>query len=367
MAGSSGVARLARHLVLPVVVSVLGIAGLMAVQLTVTKDAVEQRLGTGVTEALQRAGAQGIDVTVDGRDVTLRGIAANGVVLATALNSVRSVEGVRRTLNQIKVVEAPSVGDLGPSQLTATITRGRITLNGSVPTRSDRQRLVAAAERAVGSDRVEGHLVVAVGASPDGVKALIAVVAAFDPGGDTSAELMDGVISLFGRVPRQESRDAIVGAANRVMNSPNSPSRIVDQLAIDEDQLPPEAVALEHRLAGLPEIAFSSGGSHLDDSDREIVRRAAKLLDAHPNLRVRVEGHTSSSGSSESNLELSQDRAAEVRDALVEEGIAGDRVDAVGYGEYRAAVDPTGKPLPNPTGSSGQDDLQRDIVFTIVL
>jgi outer membrane protein OmpA-like peptidoglycan-associated protein/osmotically-inducible protein OsmY len=363
MAGRSRAARLARQLVLPVTVSLLGISGLMAVQLTVTKGAVEERLSTGVTEALARAGAQDVKVHVDGRDVTLTGTAANGVVLATALNSVRSVEGVRRTLNQVRVTDSPSAAEPGPSQLTAAISRGRITLTGSVPSRNDRERLVSAAERAVGEDNVERRLVVARGASPDGVKALIAVVAAFDPGGDASAELVDGVISLFGRVPRQESRDAIVGAANRVMNDPDSPSRIVDQLAIDEDRLPPEAIALQNRLATLPEIAFSANGFRLDGSDRDVVDSAAKLLNAHKSLRVRVEGHTGSNGSTESNLRLSQDRAAEVREALIEAGVAADRVDAVGYGEYRPAVDPTGEPLPD--GDGGDD--RRDVVFTIVL
>ena len=365
MTGRSGAARLARRLVTPVAVSLLGISGLMALQLTVTKNAVEQRLSTGVTEALTRAGASGIQVAVDGRDVTLTGTAANGVVLATALNSVRSVEGVRRTLNHVRVTDSPNAADPGPSQLTAAISRGRITLTGSVPSRSDREKLVTAAERAVGPDNVESRLVVARGASPDGVKALIAVVAAFDPGGDASAELVDGVISLFGRVPRQESRDAIVGAANRVMNSPNSPSRIVDQLAIDEDRLPAEAVTLQNRLAGLPEITFSATGYRLDGSDRDVVEDAAKLLNAHKSLRVRVEGHTGSDGSAESNLRLSQDRAAEVRDALIEAGVAADRVDAVGYGEYRPAVDPTGQPLPDEDDGDGDD--RRDVVFTIVL
>ena len=366
MAGRSGAARLARRLVLPVAVSVLGIAGLMAVQLTVTKGAVEERLGAGVGRALARAGAQDIKVTVDGRDVTLTGTAANGVVLATALNSVRSVEGVRRTLNHVRVTDSPgATGQGGPSQLTAAISHGKIRLTGSVPTRTDREKLVSAAERAVGEDNVDSRLVVARGASPDGVKALIAVVGAFDPGGDTSAELVDGVISLFGRVPRQESRDAIVGAANRVMNSPNSPSRIVDQLAIDEDRLPPEAITLQNRLAGLPEITFSANGSRLDGNDRDVVEDVAKLLNAHRSLRVRVEGHTGSDGRIEDNLRLSQDRAAEVRDALIEAGVAADRVDAVGYGEYRPAVDPTGKPLPGE--NDGDNDDRRDLVFTVVL
>ena len=79
---------------------------------------------------------------------------------------------------------------------------------------------------------------------------------------------------------------------------------------------------------------------------------------------MRVEGYTADYGSSETNLRLSQDRAAEVREALIEAGVAADRVDAVGYGVYRPAVDPTGVPSPDATDEDGD---RRDVVFTVVL
>jgi outer membrane protein OmpA-like peptidoglycan-associated protein/osmotically-inducible protein OsmY len=359
--GRSPAVRRLRRLATPAAVSVLGLALLMSAQLTINRSAIESRLDNRVTEALTRAGIQGVDVTVSGRDVTMRGTAGTTVVFASAMNAAGGVEGVRRTLNQITVLGDVPQQPRGPSQVTAAIVRGEITLSGTVPGRGDRERLRDAAEDAVGEDNVEDRLSVDDGASAEGLRRFIALVRAFDPGGECQAELTQGVISLFGRVPRETSRDAMVGAANRVKNDA---AGIVDQLAIDADTLPPEAVALQRRLADLPEIEFSAGGSRLDGGDEDIVERAAELLEKHASLRVRVEGHTADYGSSESNLQLSQDRAARVREALVEAGVAADRVDAVGYGEYRPAVDPTGVPSPDATD---EDDDRRDVVFTVVL
>jgi outer membrane protein OmpA-like peptidoglycan-associated protein len=362
--GRSPAARRLRRLRLPVLVSVAGLALLLGAQLTLNRDAIEGRLDSGVTAALTRAGIQGIDVTVDGRDVTMRGTAASAVVFASATNSVRGVEGVRRTVNLIRLDDGgATTGPRGPSQLTAAIASGEITLSGTVPSRADRERLRDAAAGAVGEDNVaDDRLTVDSRADADGLRRFIAMVGAFDPGGECQAELRQGVISLFGRVPREASRNAMVGAANRVKNDAEG---IVDQLAIEADTLPAEAQALQARLTDLPLIEFAAGGSRLDGDDRDVVESAAELLKAHPSLRVRVEGHTDDYGSSESNLRLSQDRAAEVREALLDEGIAADRVDAVGYGEYRPAVDPTG--VPGPDDGDAADDDQRDVVFTVVL
>jgi outer membrane protein OmpA-like peptidoglycan-associated protein len=48
---------------------------------------------------------------------------------------------------------------------------------------------------------------------------------------------------------------------------------------------------------------------------------------------VRVEGHTYSKGSDEYNMDLSNRRAAAVRDLLVQRGVAQNRMEVIGYGK----------------------------------
>ena len=59
------------------------------------------------------------------------------------------------------------------------------------------------------------------------------------------------------------------------------------------------------------------------------------MLYDHADIEIRIEGHTDSQGSSSYNLRLSQDRAASVRAYLIQQGIAPDRMESVGFGEER--------------------------------
>jgi len=63
------------------------------------------------------------------------------------------------------------------------------------------------------------------------------------------------------------------------------------------------------------------------------------LLD-NPDFKVNIAGHTDSDGSSELNLVLSQQRAAAIRDYVIQFGnIDENRVSAVGYGNTRPIVE----------------------------
>ena len=52
----------------------------------------------------------------------------------------------------------------------------------------------------------------------------------------------------------------------------------------------------------------------------------------NPNLKVAVVGHTDNTGDFNYNLQLSQRRAKAMVDALVKDGVAADRLAAVGVG-----------------------------------
>lgn len=53
---------------------------------------------------------------------------------------------------------------------------------------------------------------------------------------------------------------------------------------------------------------------------------------------LRIEGHADNRGSDEYNLKLSEKRASSVKDAIVESGTSGDRVEVIGYGESRPKI-----------------------------
>jgi outer membrane protein OmpA-like peptidoglycan-associated protein len=66
---------------------------------------------------------------------------------------------------------------------------------------------------------------------------------------------------------------------------------------------------------------------------------ADALIKEDPLSKIVVEGHTDSQVSAPYNQELSERRAATVRDYLVARGIASDRITAQGFGFSRSVAD----------------------------
>ncbi|MCF8005343.1 MAG: OmpA family protein, partial [Chromatiaceae bacterium] len=79
-------------------------------------------------------------------------------------------------------------------------------------------------------------------------------------------------------------------------------------------------------------IRFPSGSALLPEDAGPTLAQIAEILMSHPDLVVQIEGHTDSSGNADINLQLSEQRAAAVRDALTERGIQSARLSIKGLG-----------------------------------
>jgi outer membrane protein OmpA-like peptidoglycan-associated protein len=82
----------------------------------------------------------------------------------------------------------------------------------------------------------------------------------------------------------------------------------------------------------LGESVFPAGKSALQPEALSNLGRVVEFVQRDPTRRVRIEGHTDNRGGANLNQVLSQRRAEAVRDALIERGVDGDRLRAVGLG-----------------------------------
>lgn len=83
----------------------------------------------------------------------------------------------------------------------------------------------------------------------------------------------------------------------------------------------------------LGDVLFDTGQADLKPGAVRPIEQIAQFLNQHPERSVQVEGFTDSQGGNDYNLELSQKRADAVAMAIIQRGVAADRVRAMGYGE----------------------------------
>ena len=86
-------------------------------------------------------------------------------------------------------------------------------------------------------------------------------------------------------------------------------------------------------------VQFATGTANLNASAREGLARFAGIVASYPGLRFNVEGHTDATGSLATNNELSLRRASAVREYLIGQGIAPERIDVAGLGPSRPIED----------------------------
>jgi outer membrane protein OmpA-like peptidoglycan-associated protein len=80
-------------------------------------------------------------------------------------------------------------------------------------------------------------------------------------------------------------------------------------------------------------LLFATDSAHLLPASQEQLQHVANILKAYPNVKVKVGGYTDNTGDPAYNLNLSDARAKNVRQALIDLGIDAGRMEAEGYGE----------------------------------
>ena len=91
--------------------------------------------------------------------------------------------------------------------------------------------------------------------------------------------------------------------------------------------------ALQADLAAM--INFDYDQATIRSNDQATLDRKAAILQANPQVRVRISGHADERGSDEYNLALGNRRAAAAKRYLENKGLDGSRMDVVSFGEEK--------------------------------
>jgi outer membrane protein OmpA-like peptidoglycan-associated protein len=101
---------------------------------------------------------------------------------------------------------------------------------------------------------------------------------------------------------------------------------------------------------------FAVGSANLNAGAFDEISRVSRVLNQYPDTSIQVAGHTDSTGSEQTNQTLSENRAENVKNALVGQGVHPNRISTIGFGEST--------PVADNSSESGRQ-LNRRVIITI--
>jgi outer membrane protein OmpA-like peptidoglycan-associated protein len=137
----------------------------------------------------------------------------------------------------------------------------------------------------------------------------------------------------------EAQRAALVSEQQRRLEAEKRAKEAVDNLTkIASVKQEPRGMVIT--LSG--SVLFATNKSELLPAAQTKLQDVARALTQQdPDSRILIEGHTDSQGADDMNMALSQRRAESVKNYLVSQGIAADRITATGLGKQRPIADNT--------------------------
>ncbi len=97
----------------------------------------------------------------------------------------------------------------------------------------------------------------------------------------------------------------------------------------------PSATEEEMFNRNIKDIFFDYDKYDVRPDQQSALQADAAWLSQHPNVKFTIEGHCDERGSTEYNLALGDNRANAVKSALVQAGVAADRIKTISYGKEK--------------------------------
>ncbi|MDF2522955.1 MAG: cell envelope biosis protein OmpA [Clostridiales bacterium] len=159
--------------------------------------------------------------------------------------------------------------------------------------------------------------------------------------GDIPGENMQGITlkdDFMNNLYKQKDEELLVKSQAPDASGTSQPSvddkkefKKQDAASIEKNT---EAVA----KVDIPPVYYDSGKATVRQESLGTLNEVLSVLKQFPSYYLIVDAHTDSMGSDEFNLALSRDRAAEVRNYLIAQGVDANRIVSRGWGKYRPLI-----------------------------
>jgi OOP family OmpA-OmpF porin len=335
--------------------------------------AIEADIKQRVDEALVSNNLTWAEASVDGRDVTISGLAQSSQLRQHALRTA-NIHGVNSVQDDMLLqdgsIAAAPAKTTAPSNIEAGVevtkptkkaapaypysmniardTSGQYTFTGIVPDTEYK-------------NEIDEHLT-KVGADPSKVVWNVNVSSATSPAGweqhakdsisalqflkQGNASFADKKAVIQGVATSQNASDDAESFAQLLADDYTTDVRfnIVEATAEVAQGAPlvgsPKYAALScqtefNGLLKVEKIQFESGSSNLQAASVAILESVAKISGRCPDQQININGYTDSAGAAKANKALSKKRAEAVMDQLVSLGMNPARLNAEGFGESK--------------------------------
>ncbi|MFH7766971.1 OmpA family protein [Acinetobacter sp. BSP-28] len=208
-----------------------------------------------------------------------------------------------------------------------------IVVEGAVPNEASKQAILNKMYAVYSTDQVIDKIKVKPVSAPNGWSDSVAKVITPDLKKVKQGKLTarSTQIELSGKMSDQND---IQPTTTYFQSLVQTPYRLNTQLTVNQAEQKIIDDALKNRI-----IEFESGSAILAASGTRILDEMAVALNKVGGKKVKIIGHTDSSGDAEKNLILSQRRTAAVKKYLMDKSIASDRLSVEGLGSSKPVAD----------------------------
>lgn len=210
-----------------------------------------------------------------------------------------------------------------------------IVVEGAVPNEASKQAILNKMYAVYRTDQVVDKIQVRAVSAPNGWSDSVSKVITED-----LKKVKQGKLSVRGTqvelAGKMSNQNDIQPTTVNFQNLVQAPYRLNTQLTVNQAEQKIIDEALKNRI-----IEFESSSAILAESGIKILDEMAVALNKVAGKKVKVIGHTDSSGNPAKNLTLSQERAAAVKNYLIGKNIPTDRLSVEGLGSNKPVADNT--------------------------
>ena len=268
-------------------------------------------------------GLDWVNVRVEGRDITLSGVAPNVAMHHQAIKIANSVIGGRVVYDKI----SPHV--TVPYTMYIESTKEELLLRGYMPSKRSLEEFLKEFKNQKRRYKLIDRVDVGAG-EPQEWESLMFTIAKLVKELDFGiVNIVNQNVTFSGRVATSKQKREIEKLLNGFKKSNYQiTSRII---AMDES-----IVVCQKRydeLLSSHKIEFKAGEATIEGKNKPLLKSLSEIFALCPNAKLTIIGHTDSKGNDIKNQELSQKRAQAVVAKLFQLGIPLEQMEAIGRGE----------------------------------